>query len=147
MACLAAAAARRPGPARRDSATGPTTRRAACRCANAKSGSGPDAGRTRRLRRRPAVRQLGRSSGPGQQVTMSVLVDNAQQLFSAPMRIRYDQRVLSLVDVARGDFLPGPEMTDVIFSKNVRNQPGWRRSTWRDSPARAARTATASCSR
>ncbi|MEZ5362055.1 MAG: hypothetical protein R2748_06840 [Bryobacterales bacterium] len=39
---------------------------------------------------------------------MSVLVDNAQQLFSAPMRIRYDQRVLSLVDVARGDFLPGP---------------------------------------
>jgi general secretion pathway protein D len=61
---------------------------------------------------------------PEQQVTMSVLVDNAQQLFAAPLRIRYDQRVLTLVDVSKGDFLAGPEMTDVIFSRNIRNQSG-----------------------
>jgi general secretion pathway protein D len=61
---------------------------------------------------------------PSQQVTMSVYVDNAQQLFAAPLRIRYDQRVLSLVDVSKGDFLAGPELTDVIFSRNIRNQAG-----------------------
>ena len=43
---------------------------------------------------------------------------------AAPLRIRYDQRVLSLVDVSKGDFLAGPELTDVIFSRNIRNQAG-----------------------
>ena len=61
---------------------------------------------------------------PQQRVTMNVLIDNAQQLFAAPLRIRYDQRVLSLVEVAKGDFLSGPEMTDVIFSRNIRDQSG-----------------------
>ena len=32
--------------------------------------------------------------------------------------------MLSLTDVSKGDFLAGPEMTDVIFSRNVRNQSG-----------------------
>lgn len=64
------------------------------------------------------------SVAAGQQLTMSVYIDNAQQLFAAPLRIRYDQRVLTLTDVSKGDFLAGPEMTDVIFSRNIRNQAG-----------------------
>ncbi len=61
---------------------------------------------------------------PSQQVTLSVLIDNAQQLFAAPLRIRYDNRVLTLTDVSKGDFLAGPELTDVIFSRNIRNESG-----------------------
>ena len=66
----------------------------------------------------------GISVAAGQEVKLSVYIDNAQQLFAAPLRIRYDQRVLSLTDVSKGDFLAGPEMTDVIFSRNIRNQSG-----------------------
>ncbi len=64
------------------------------------------------------------SLAPGQEVKLSVLIDNAQQLFATPLRIRYDHRVLTLTDVSKGDFLAGPELTDVIFSRNIRNQSG-----------------------
>ena len=41
-----------------------------------------------------------------------------------PLRIRYDKEVLSLLEVTKGDFLAGPEGTDLIFSRNIRNQVG-----------------------
>ncbi len=39
--------------------------------------------------------------------TVAVQVDNIGELFSAPMRIRYDPKVLKLVDVRSGTFLGG----------------------------------------
>lgn len=47
--------------------------------------------------------------------TVRLMVDNATELFSAPMRIRYDQQVLRLLDVQRGPFLGG-DGQQVTFS-------------------------------
>ena len=40
------------------------------------------------------------------------------------MRIGYDREVLQLNEVEKGDFLAGEEGTDLIFSRNIRNQVG-----------------------
>ncbi|GIU77015.1 MAG: hypothetical protein KatS3mg005_0253 [Bryobacteraceae bacterium] len=48
-------------------------------------------------------------------VTVRLLVDNVSELFSAPLRIRYDQQVLRLLDVQRGPFLSG-DGAQVTFS-------------------------------
>ncbi|MBI1355977.1 MAG: tetratricopeptide repeat protein [Acidobacteria bacterium] len=60
----------------------------------------------------------------GQKVTMNLLVDGAQQLFGSPLRIRYNREQLNLVDITKGAFLAGEEATDLIFSRNIRNQVG-----------------------
>lgn len=60
----------------------------------------------------------------GQTFTMNVLVDGAEQLFGSPLRIRYNREQLNLVDIVKGDFLAGEEATDLIFSRNIRNQVG-----------------------
>lgn len=62
--------------------------------------------------------------GVDQELTLAVRIDAAEQLFGAPLRIRYNKDVLSLEEVERGDFLAGPEGTDLIFSRNIRNQVG-----------------------
>jgi hypothetical protein len=60
----------------------------------------------------------------GDELTVSVRVENAQQLFGSPLRIRYNREVLTLSEITRGSFLAGPEATDLIFSRNIRNQVG-----------------------
>lgn len=47
--------------------------------------------------------------------TVRLQVDNVSDLFSAPLRIRYDQQVLRLLDVQRGPFLSG-DGAQVTFS-------------------------------
>lgn len=47
--------------------------------------------------------------------TVRLQVDNVSDLFSAPLRIRYDQLVLRLLDVQRGPFLSG-DGAQVTFS-------------------------------
>lgn len=60
----------------------------------------------------------------GEQVQLDVLVEQAQQLFGAPLRIRYDREKLRVISIAKGDFLAGEDGTDLIFSRNIRNQVG-----------------------
>ncbi|MEM4405400.1 MAG: cohesin domain-containing protein [Nitrososphaerota archaeon] len=43
------------------------------------------------------------------------MVNNVSELFGAPMRLRYDQQTLRLLDVQRGPFLSG-DGQQVVFS-------------------------------
>jgi general secretion pathway protein D len=56
-------------------------------------------------------------------VTVSLMVDNATDLASAPMQIHFDPKVLRLNDVARGNLLAS-DGQQVAFSKNVLNDTG-----------------------
>ena len=47
--------------------------------------------------------------------TVRLAIDNVRELFSAPMRIRYDRQLLRLLDVQRGPFLGG-DGQQVTFS-------------------------------
>jgi general secretion pathway protein D len=59
----------------------------------------------------------------GQKARIDLVVQNVTQMFGAPMRIRYDQRVIRLADIEKGTFLEG-DGSDLIFSKNIRNEVG-----------------------
>ncbi len=59
----------------------------------------------------------------GQKVRVDVVVQNVNQIFGVPMRIRFDQRVMKVADIEKGRFLEGDE-SDLIFSKNIRNEVG-----------------------
>ncbi|MDA1315090.1 MAG: cohesin domain-containing protein [Acidobacteria bacterium] len=59
----------------------------------------------------------------GQKTRIDVVVQNVDQMFGAPMRVRFDQRVMRIADIEKGTFLEGDE-SDLIFSKNVRNEVG-----------------------
>ena len=56
-------------------------------------------------------------------VTVSLLVENATDLASTPMQIRFDPKVLRLNDVARGNLLAS-DGQPVAFSKNILNDTG-----------------------
>ncbi|MDA0204111.1 MAG: hypothetical protein O3A53_03490 [Acidobacteria bacterium] len=60
----------------------------------------------------------------GEETTVSVLADGVTDLFGSPLRIAFDPAVVNIVEITRGDFLAGPERTDLIFSRNIRNQVG-----------------------
>jgi len=64
------------------------------------------------------------SVGVNAEFSVSIQVNQAEQLFGMPLRIRYDKSILELQEVVKGDFLAGPEGTDLIFSRNIRNQVG-----------------------
>ena len=59
----------------------------------------------------------------GQTTQVDVIVQNVNQLFGVPLRIRFDGRVIRLADITKGTFLEGDE-SDLIFSKNIRNEVG-----------------------
>jgi general secretion pathway protein D len=56
-------------------------------------------------------------------VTVSLMVENAADLASTPMLIRFDPKVLRLNDVVRGNLLAS-DGQQVAFSKNVLNDTG-----------------------
>ena len=64
------------------------------------------------------------SLGAGEEITVGVLADGVTELFGSPLRIAFDPAVVNIVEITRGDFLAGPERTDLIFSRNIRNQVG-----------------------
>lgn len=64
----------------------------------ARAGTGPA---TPALIFKPSATEVARNA----QVTVDLQIDNAAELFSAPMRIKYDNKVLKLVEVQRGPFL------------------------------------------
>jgi general secretion pathway protein D len=63
------------------------------------------------------------NAAAGQMLTLSLQVQNAADLFSAPMRLKFDPKVLQLNDVIRGDFLSG-DGREVLFTRNITNNTG-----------------------
>jgi general secretion pathway protein D len=56
-------------------------------------------------------------------ITVSLMVENAADLASTPMQVRFDPKVLRLNDVVRGNLLTS-DGQQVAFSKNVLNDTG-----------------------
>lgn len=56
-------------------------------------------------------------------VTVSLLVENAADLGSAPMQIKFDPKILRLNDIVRGNVLSA-DGQQPIFSKNIMNDTG-----------------------
>jgi general secretion pathway protein D len=59
----------------------------------------------------------------GAPINIGVIMDNATDVASAPLTIRYDPRILKLNDVLRGDFM-GSDGQQPVFTKNVLNDSG-----------------------
>lgn len=59
-----------------------------------------------------------------QRATLSIVVDDAVELASMPLRIQYDREKLRLVEVERGPFLAGDDASDIIFSRSIRHANG-----------------------
>lgn len=74
----------------------------------ARAGTGPA---TPALIFKPSATEVARNGT----VTVDLQIDNVADLFSAPMRIKYDNKVLKLVEVQRGPFLAG-DGQQVTFS-------------------------------
>lgn len=59
----------------------------------------------------------------GTPLTLNLQVDNAADLFGAPMRLKWDPKVLRLNDVTRGPLLAS-DGQQPIFTRNIRNDEG-----------------------
>ncbi len=59
----------------------------------------------------------------GSAVTVTLSIENATDLFSAPLRLKFDPKVLRLNEVTRGPFLGG-DGQNVIFTRNIQNDTG-----------------------
>lgn len=62
---------------------------------------------------RPSASQV----SPAETFTVTLQVDNVTDLFTAPMRVTYDNKVLKLVEVTKGDFMGG-DGQQVTFSES-----------------------------
>jgi len=58
-----------------------------------------------------------------QTVTVNLTIENAQELFAAPMRIAFDSKILRLTEVSRGAFLSS-DGAQVTFSETKIADPG-----------------------
>lgn len=59
----------------------------------------------------------------GAPLTLNLQIDNAADLFGAPMRLKWDPKVLRLNDVSRGALLAA-DGQQPIFTRNIRNDEG-----------------------
>jgi general secretion pathway protein D len=59
----------------------------------------------------------------GAPLTLNLQIDNAADLFGAPMRLKWDPKVLRLNDVSRGALLAS-DGQQPIFTRNIRNDEG-----------------------
>ncbi|MFB3778697.1 MAG: cohesin domain-containing protein [Bryobacteraceae bacterium] len=60
---------------------------------------------------------------PGGTFVLNLQVENARDLFSTPVRLKFDPNVLSLDEVTRGGFL-GADGQQVLFTRNILNEAG-----------------------
>lgn len=60
----------------------------------------------------------------GQTATVTLMISDAVDLVSMPMRVQYDQEKLRLTAVEKGPFLSGADASDVIFSRSIRHANG-----------------------
>ena len=65
----------------------------------------------------------GVEAAAGGTVTVSLAVENVTDLYSAPLRFKFDPNVLRLDEVTRGGFLTG-DGRDVLFTRNIQNNTG-----------------------
>ena len=73
-----------------------------------------------RLQLDPAVVQL----QVGQELTLSLVVVDAVELVSMPLRVQYDPQKMRLLRVEKGPFLAGADASDIIFSRSIRHANG-----------------------
>ena len=59
----------------------------------------------------------------GNPFNVNVMIQNATDLFSAPMQIKFDPKVLRLSDVVQGSLLAS-DGQEVTFTKNIQNDTG-----------------------
>jgi general secretion pathway protein D len=59
----------------------------------------------------------------GATFTVNLQVENVNDLFSAPVRLKFDPNVLRLNEVARGSFLSA-DGKEVLFTRNILNETG-----------------------
>ncbi len=59
----------------------------------------------------------------GSHITLNLLAENVTDLFAAPVRVTFNPKQLSLVDVRRGGLLAS-DGQDIIFSRNIQNDSG-----------------------
>jgi general secretion pathway protein D len=55
--------------------------------------------------------------------TLNIGIDNATDLFSTPLQIKFDPKMLRLVDVTRGNLL-SQDGQQVVFTRNIMNDTG-----------------------
>lgn len=67
--------------------------------------------------------QLATALKTGAPLTLNLQIDNAADLFGAPMRLKWDPKVLRLNDVSRGALLAS-DGQQPIFTRNIRNDEG-----------------------
>ncbi len=60
----------------------------------------------------------------GAELTVTLSVNDAVQLFSLPMRVQFDREFLELANISKGRFLEGDDASDVIFSRTIRQSNG-----------------------
>ena len=65
----------------------------------------------------------GVEAASGGTVTVSLAVENVTDLYSAPLKFKFDPNVLRLDDVTRGNFLSS-DGRDVLFTRNIQNDTG-----------------------
>ncbi|HXB67530.1 MAG TPA: cohesin domain-containing protein [Candidatus Acidoferrales bacterium] len=56
-------------------------------------------------------------------ITVALVIENGNDVASAPMQFQYDPKVVRLTDIGRGDFLSGDGQVPV-FTKNIQNDNG-----------------------
>ena len=59
----------------------------------------------------------------GATFTVNLQVENVKDLFSAPVRIKFDPNVVRLEDVTRGSFLAA-DAKEILFTRNIINESG-----------------------
>jgi general secretion pathway protein D len=62
-------------------------------------------------------------ASPGSAVTITLQVENATDLYGAPLRLKFDPKRLRLNEVTRGNFLAG-DGQNIIFTRNIQNDLG-----------------------
>ena len=55
--------------------------------------------------------------------TVTIAANNASDLASAPLQLKFDQRLLRLVDITRGNLL-SQDGQQVVFTRNIMNDSG-----------------------
>ena len=60
---------------------------------------------------------------PGESVTVGIVIENAQDLFSIPLLLQYDPKVISVEEVRHGGFLSGGTQ-EIAIVQNINRERG-----------------------
>ena len=63
------------------------------------------------------------TANPSERITVSLFIDGAADVSSAPMQIQFDPKFLRLNDVSLGDFF-SKDSQQPVFTKNILNDTG-----------------------